>query len=259
VQMGGMQMMMQMPNGQVQQVQMPTQQGGPVQMMGMAMPAGMVAGMPGAMPAGMPGGMPAGAVMMVPGNYIGGPGGMVQQGAPQVGTSTLPVPGGATGSMPPALPQASAGGSPSEKAQPQTVTCAKEADGVFRVRWTVDARKLKGNDKTVVSPPFEIPEKATGTFKMMINPTPSKLKGGATFRNSNGKGSVQLKCDTASESRLLIRFSIGDGQDEPPRGPLEHNFALNGVCGLPKEVSEWDFTRVVDEAAKTFVVCLELL
>merc|ERR1740121_1863629 len=216
----------------------------------------------------MPMGGPAGATMvLVPGGYVGAPGsaGFVQ--APAIQQAPLLVPqSGQQGAV--GLPRSPMGaraaegsptGSPSSRAQPQTVSCTQEADGVFRVRWTVDARKLRGNDKTVVSPPFEIPAKASGTFKMMINPTASKLKGGATFRNSAGKGSVQLKCDTASETKLQIRFSIGSKSEEPSRGPVEHNFALNGVCGLPKEIAEWDFTRVVDETAKTFVVCLELM
>mmetsp|Transcript_132597 Transcript_132597/g.383307 ORF Transcript_132597/g.383307 Transcript_132597/m.383307 type:complete len:431 (+) Transcript_132597:62-1354(+) len=269
--------MMPMSGGQVHHMQM--QQNGMMPMMGMAMPASMVAG------------LPSGAVMVMPGAYTCGAS-SIAGAAGQPAATVAPQAAAVAASAGPVLPIAHAGrsivasggvlptpigqaqsgnccqqlipqfqhtlGPPPERAQPQTVTCSQEADGVLRVRWTVDARKLKGNDKTVVSPPFEIPSKATGTFKMMINPTPSKLKGGATFRNSNGRGSVQLKCDTASESRLRIRFSIGHGHEEP-RGPLEHNFALNGVCGLPKEVAEWDFTRVVDEAAKTFVVCLEFL
>eukprot|EP00443_Scrippsiella_acuminata_P023109 CAMPEP_0115320870 /NCGR_PEP_ID=MMETSP0270-20121206/80556_1 /TAXON_ID=71861 /ORGANISM="Scrippsiella trochoidea, Strain CCMP3099" /LENGTH=414 /DNA_ID=CAMNT_0002740711 /DNA_START=28 /DNA_END=1269 /DNA_ORIENTATION=+ len=230
---GFVQAMVQGPNGQLQ---MPAQ-GNAVPMMNMAMPAGM----------------PAGAAMiMVPGGYVGAPNsaGFMPGISLQQATMTAAAPSALLAATGPSSPSAvapssrvAAGspmGSPSSRAQPQTVSCTQEADGVFRVRWTVDARKLKGNDKTVVSPPFEIPSKAAGTFKMMINPTPSKLKGGATFRNSNGKGSVQLKCDTASESKLAIRFSIGDaGQEEPPRGPLEHNFALNGVCGLPREYAEW--------------------
>lgn len=241
--------MMPMHGGQVHQMQMQPQSA-PMPMMGMAMPAGMVTGMPG------------GAVMMLaaPSQSQGlvlpiaqaqGRNGMAAAPAAMLEAPSQVQRSG----MAPHFQQLAA---PVEKAQPQTVTCAHEADGVFRVRWTVDARKLKGNDKTVVSPPFEIPSKATGTFKMMINPAPSKLKGGATFRNSSGRGYVQLKCDTASESTLRIRFAIGHGEEEP-RGPLEHNFAFNGVCGLPKEIAEWDFTKVVDEAAKTFVVCLELL
>lgn len=258
-----------MPNVVGQPVQMQPAQGAPVQMMGVSMPAGaMTAGaVPGgtvaagpipvgAMQIGLPNGMPAGAVMMVPSNFIGGSG---QYMAPQA-LSVQPA-GGAIGSA--ASPVEVAGARPENRPDqglPQTISVALEADGVSRVRWTVDARKLKGNDKTIVSPPFEIPSKASGTFKMMINPTSTKLKGGATFRNSIGKGSVQLKCDTVSENILVIRFSIGGmGREEPPRGPLEHNFALNGVCGLPKEFSEWDFTKVVDESSKTFVVCLEIM
>merc|ERR1719277_664591 len=160
----------------------------------------------------LPTALPAGAMVLVPSNYIAAPaGGFV---APQPGSSVQQqaalVPPAAAARSGEATARGSFDGSSGERPQPQTVSCIQEADGSFRVKWTVDARKLKGNDKTVVSPPFEMSSKAIGTFKMMINPTASKLKGGATFRNSNGRGSVQLKCDTASESKLAIRFSIGD-------------------------------------------------
>lgn len=242
-------------------------QGGQMQVISMAMPAGMAVSNGLAMPAGMPGatmampaGMPAGTIMMlVPGGYVSASAqGYVSAALPQAANVPL-APTGFAGA-PAAVARGSAvNGSFADRPQPQTVSCTQEADGIFRVRWTVDARKLKGNDKTVVSPPFEIPLKAAGTFKMMINPTPSRLKGGATFRNSNGRGSVQLKCDTASESKVRICFSIGNVPEEPPRGPVEHNFALNGVCGLPKDFAEFDFTKAVDEAAKTFMICLDFL
>jgi len=234
------------------------QQGSQMPMMGMAMPTGMPQGIPqGAMIMAMPApGSYASSnqAMPAPGSYANPGVNFMQPPAVQQAPALSPMAVGSSKSIATSTPS----DNPNARAQPQTVTC-EEADGVLLVKWTVDARKLKGNDKTVVSPPFEVLSKAKGTFKMMINPTPSKLKGGATFRNSNGKGSVQLKCDTASESALIIRFSIGERGEEPPRGPLEHNFALNGVCRLSKEESEWDFTKVVDETAKTFVVCLELL
>merc|ERR1719217_1037191 len=45
--------------------------------------------------------------------------------------------------------------------------------GAYRVHWTVDARKLRSNDKQAVSPPFELsfgPHFPSVIFKMMAYP-----------------------------------------------------------------------------------------
>merc|ERR1719148_158595 len=50
------------------------------------------------------------------------------------------------------------------------------SSGVYRVHWLVDARKLRGNDKQAVSPPFELfsaHRQHGATFKMMIYPCSS--------------------------------------------------------------------------------------
>lgn len=149
-----------------------------------------------------------------------------------------------------------------EPQQPQTVLHEVGADGRVRIKWTVDARKLKANDKVVISPSFTI-HALPGTFRMIINPSTTKFRGGTTFRNSNGRGNVQLKCETDSQAMVRFRFLLGDGRQDgrqlPSRGDVEHNFSLGGVCGLPKQQEEWDFNRVVDESSKTFVVCIEVL
>merc|ERR1740123_732934 len=41
---------------------------------------------------------------------------------------------------------------------------------VYRVTWTVDARKLKGSDREAVSPPFELSFTKEVQFKMVIRP-----------------------------------------------------------------------------------------
>ncbi|CAE8669697.1 unnamed protein product [Polarella glacialis] len=65
-------------------------------------------------------------------------------------------------------------GAPPLAPQPQTLTRAFSVkSGFFRVHWTVDARKLRGNDKQAVSPPFELSfgsQFPNVTFKMMIYP-----------------------------------------------------------------------------------------
>merc|ERR1712232_705181 len=141
--------------------------------------------------------------------------------------------------------------------QPQTILSERCHDGRLRIQWTVDARKLKANDKAVISPSFAIQAKP-GTYRMILNPSATKLKGGSTFKNSNGRGSVRLKCETDSCGMIVFRISIGDGRAGgrhlPARGDVHHDFSHNGVCGLPKSQEGWDFNTVVDDALKTFVV-----
>lgn len=154
-------------------------------------------------------------------------------------------------------------GSGGNGAQPQTVLPSLDADGIFRVRWIVDAKKLRGNDRVVVSPPFDVLAGELGTFRMMLSPAaPDRTRGGATFKNAMGKGKVELKCDTALDRLLTFRIWIGScapsGRQEPPRGPVQHNFAISGVCGLPEVQSLWNFASVVDDATKTFFVGAEI-
>jgi len=152
-------------------------------------------------------------------------------------------------------------------AQPQTLTrdfCV--ITGCFRTLWWVDARKLRGNDKQAVSPPFEMSsgDSFPGvTFKMMIYPkVMNDQKGGASFKKARGKGLVQLKCEaelSEATANFSFRISIGTGENkQAPRGPKVHNFAASAVCGLDKDEEEWDFQSVVDPESMTFVVCLEI-
>uniref|UniRef100_A0A7S4W2S0 Uncharacterized protein n=1 Tax=Alexandrium monilatum TaxID=311494 RepID=A0A7S4W2S0_9DINO len=152
--------------------------------------------------------------------------------------------------------------------QPQTLTRAfSTSSGYFRVHWTVDARKLRGNDKQAISPPFELPfgdSHPCVPFKLMIFPLFMKdAKTGATFKRSQGRGIVQLKCEAdLSEAVAHVRFriSIGSGTTvRTPRGPAWHSFTRGSVCGLPKDLEEWDFRAVVDQESMTFVVCLEVV
>eukprot|EP00442_Polarella_glacialis_P008818 CAMPEP_0115083666 /NCGR_PEP_ID=MMETSP0227-20121206/20719_1 /TAXON_ID=89957 /ORGANISM="Polarella glacialis, Strain CCMP 1383" /LENGTH=422 /DNA_ID=CAMNT_0002472163 /DNA_START=59 /DNA_END=1327 /DNA_ORIENTATION=+ len=159
-------------------------------------------------------------------------------------------------------------GAPPLAPQPQTLTRAFSVkSGFFRVHWTVDARKLRGNDKQAVSPPFELSfgsQFPNVTFKMMIYPKAvSDSKGGASFKKARGHGYVQLKCEaelSEAIANVAFRISIGSGDKmQPPRGPVAHNFSSSAVCGLPKEQEEWDFESVKDTDSMTFVVCLEIV
>jgi len=170
----------------------------------------------------------------------------------------------APGALAPAAESGSSGPSP----QPQTLTRTFSINSAcFRVHWTVDARKLRGNDKQAVSPPFELSfgsQFPNVTFKMMIYPKiVNDSKGGASFKKAKGRGYVQLKCEaelSEAIANVQFRISIGSGdRQEDPRGPVSHNFSSSAVCGLPKDLEEWDFQSVVDQESMTFVVCLEIV
>lgn len=151
--------------------------------------------------------------------------------------------------------------------QPQALSRAFSSNSdVYWIHWTVDARKLRGNDKQAVSPPFELwlgSRLPSVTFKMMIYPKQvDGGKGGASFKKAHGRGIVQLKCETELTNALTpmsFRIMIGSADKQsPPRGPVLHNFSKSAVSGLPKDLDEWDFNTVVNQEFMTFVVGLEI-
>ncbi|CAK0809827.1 unnamed protein product [Prorocentrum cordatum] len=98
---------------------------------------------------------------------------------------------------------------------------------------------------------------------MIIPKVVSDRKGGASFKKAKGRGYVQLKCE-ASEGALARRcltfsVSIGTGpRAQREHGVVRHSFADCGVCCLPKEFDEWDFSKAVDETTQSFVVRLHV-
>merc|ERR1719210_59471 len=80
--------------------------------------------------------------------------------------------------------------------------------GHFRIRWTVDAQKLQGNDRQIMSPPFELSFGPNVMFTMTIYP-----RGGSCFRNAGGKGYIRLKCEDELPEAMAhdsFCFSIGN-------------------------------------------------
>jgi len=136
------------------------------------------------------------------------------------------------------------------------------ATGVHRVVWTVDAEKLRSQERQAVSPSFELPMGESVVSRLVIFPKPAAgARGGASFKKSKGWGSVQLKCE-ASSGFAIFQVSIGDGSGnfpKQPRGPVRHNFADHSTCGLPKDLEQWDFGKAVSKATQTFAVCLDIL
>eukprot|EP00933_Yihiella_yeosuensis_P021678 TRINITY_DN17133_c0_g3_i1.p1 TRINITY_DN17133_c0_g3~~TRINITY_DN17133_c0_g3_i1.p1 ORF type:complete len:408 (+),score=84.57 TRINITY_DN17133_c0_g3_i1:81-1304(+) len=134
--------------------------------------------------------------------------------------------------------------------------------GCNRVKWPIDAKKLKTTDKNAVSPLFEIVlgNNLPVTFRMMMYP--SEAKGRAAFRKSKGKGYVHLKCEADEPPRTTVafRFAIGKNDKEMQafRGPVFHDYSSKSVAGLPPQIQEWDFQSAIDQATGQFFICLEL-
>jgi hypothetical protein len=153
--------------------------------------------------------------------------------------------------------------------QPQTLSMNHDGSGSYEVRWTVDARKLKGNDKQAVSPPFDLrfsDAHPAVTFKMMMYPADKTHaatdgKSGSTFKRAGGHGTIQLKCEgDLASSDASIAFALAIGSASKPKQPKrngEHRFSQSAVCGLPKDGKEiWDFDSVKDSSSQTFYVYL---
>jgi len=145
----------------------------------------------------------------------------------------------------------------------QTLEWTCEANGSFHVCWKVDARKLRGNDKQAVSPAFELPigpGDQTMKLRIVIYPKDPELKGAVNFRNSKGKGYIQVKCESeivCQSAPLCLTMSVGAGrQAQPARGSITHDFARNGICGLPRREDTWDFSAAIESNSLTFPIFL---
>merc|ERR1712203_252231 len=90
------------------------------------------------------------------------------------------------------------GSAEEEDAREQTLwqsfsTCSQ----TYRVRWTVDARKLKSTDREKVSPLFELGCGPEFQFRMVMRPKKmDDNRGGACFKRARGRGTVELKLVT---------------------------------------------------------------
>jgi len=161
-----------------------------------------------------------------------------------------------------------------QRFHPQSLSQGRSrVTGSSFVYWTVDAKKLRSNDRLTVSPLFKLRDGHVNApplpFKMTVTPkVVSDGKGGASFRKAKGMASIQVKCEAPREDMesYPIRFCLSawSGREEDPRllparGPVTCNFAQSGICGLPKDCEIWDFLEAVDKATQTFVICLEVL
>jgi len=128
------------------------------------------------------------------------------------------------------------------------------------VRWTIDAKKLLSKDNVIVSPSFDVAMERLLPFRMMLLPREvSDKKGGHCFKKARGAGSVQLKCEVDLEDIAFdttVTFSLSTC-GKKRRGPVTHDFAHAGVCGLPKGEQTFYFGDFIDVSSQTFSIELE--
>jgi len=163
-------------------------------------------------------------------------------------------------------------------ARPQTLTWIHQPNHVMSARWVVDARKLKGTDKKAVSPEFAMPwssgdslEVGSLIFKLLLTPRMAKHHSSpATFKETKGRGVVQLKCADSTvnsansahsnDLRVAFRMSLqGQGNARPFLGPFVHDFGLKAVSDTVPKEEEFDLNDVIDERMLTFSVCVEMV
>lgn len=133
----------------------------------------------------------------------------------------------------------------------------KLGNGNIKISWPVDAKKLSGKDKQIISPSFEI--FPGSSFKLMIKAkSMGDRKGQANFQKARGFGSVELKLleGTASAPTLRFRISLGGSS---PRETVEHDFGNNTVGGLPGSENLFDLKSAVDSETSTVLLSLEVL
>lgn len=119
---------------------------------------------------------------------------------------------------------------------------------VRRLCWTIEKAKvmLASSDHSRISPSMEVPlceGWAPAKFKLMLRPKmSSECRGGACFRRSKGQCFIELKCEQGQDVIGNTKFSFWIG-DQPPRGPIEHNFNSDAVGRLPKDLELWDVKK----------------
>jgi len=148
--------------------------------------------------------------------------------------------------------------------QPLSWTQCRDAC-CFSICWTLDARKVRGNDKQVVSPLLELPLAPGGRqvkLRLMIYPREDEMQRVQNFRSSGSRGFIQIKCEPdASCPTLPVRFALAVGsgsRTQGAKGPVDNDFAKNNMCGLPKYQDDWDFFSATDTSNMTVPIYLEL-
>jgi len=134
-------------------------------------------------------------------------------------------------------------------------------NGCFLVCWRVRAYKLRSNDRQAISPICELPLGQRGQnirLRIAIYPWSPESRNPVSFKSSGGKGCIHVKCqsDFIGISALMwCTMSVGFGINaQPIRGPFQHNFSCDSICGLPRSEDIWDFNLSVESESNMFPI-----
>eukprot|EP00449_Zooxanthella_nutricula_P010260 CAMPEP_0198520282 /NCGR_PEP_ID=MMETSP1462-20131121/20230_1 /TAXON_ID=1333877 /ORGANISM="Brandtodinium nutriculum, Strain RCC3387" /LENGTH=286 /DNA_ID=CAMNT_0044249907 /DNA_START=87 /DNA_END=947 /DNA_ORIENTATION=- len=132
--------------------------------------------------------------------------------------------------------------------------------GGARLLWTVEEKRISGQDKMFVSPSFHLALSNFGKlpFKLILHAAvpqavQKKGKGSQGFKSAEGWVRVELKfCDDLQDrADIGVSIAVGLGDlAQPVRGPVRHNLAQQSMCGLPKGQDMWHLPRSVDPVTR---------
>eukprot|EP00929_Paragymnodinium_shiwhaense_P005117 TRINITY_DN10664_c0_g1_i2.p1 TRINITY_DN10664_c0_g1~~TRINITY_DN10664_c0_g1_i2.p1 ORF type:complete len:297 (+),score=70.39 TRINITY_DN10664_c0_g1_i2:84-974(+) len=102
------------------------------------------------------------------------------------------------------------------------------------ILWTLDARKLHSDSRTIVSPSFSLEVAGKRAQFRVILAAKEAAKAGKPFKRARGLGTMHLKCESGGDfgHPVQIKFSVGT---KSLFGPVVHNFDDAGVCSLRGE------------------------
>lgn len=116
-----------------------------------------------------------------------------------------------------------------------------------QILWHADTRKLQSNDRSLVSPGFELP---CGHFKLMIS-----AKGNG-FAKSRGMGFVKVKCESdlrGVSANLTFRITVGNDV----HGPFSNDFSSQATSAPQQQALR--LLSAADPSTKTVPICLEVV
>lgn len=152
----------------------------------------------------------------------------------------------------------------------------------YSVHWRVDAGRLEKRDAHMLSPTFDLAfdgeaRFARVPFRIVIFPNSGpggvqQMKGHRNFRQSQGQGCIQLKCEAEATkvpaAKIHLRFFVG-AENSPDRqvarDVADHNFSASAAHNFgpsrdaPDGGADWNFKAAVAPSTDFFLVTLEVM
>jgi len=109
--------------------------------------------------------------------------------------------------------------------------------------WFTDVKKF-GGKHTKVTKTESLP---LGEFAFMIHPhVASSERGGSSFQASEGKGTMQIKCNSDNVGTRTVQVTMGEETHT-----VTHNFSTDTICKIP---TVFNFKSEVEAKGKVVVV-----